>query len=106
MSGTGSTVQSNIGSTIAGLETWGEDALVGGEKLLVGIATKFGAAQISTLVAAATAYRNTLAAGGTATAAWNAAYAVLGQDESAAIAEAELGLADAIIELLGSVPTT
>jgi len=99
------TVQSNIGQVIAGLETWGENALIGGETLLMGIATKFGAAQVSTIVDAAKAYRAALAAGKSATDAWNAAYVVLGSDEAAAIAEAQLGLADALIELLGGVPT-
>lgn len=94
-----------LSEIITALENWGQNALAGGEKLLIGIAAKFTSDQFSAITDAATAYKTALSNGSSATDAWNAAYAVLGKDESAAIANAELGLADALIEILGSAPT-
>jgi hypothetical protein len=100
----GTTTATETKGILGTLEGWGENALVAGEKLLFGIGATFTEAQFGAIKDAAVKFKQVKTAGGTATDAWNAAYAVLGQDESVAFSEAELGLADAIISIFSVTP--
>lgn len=100
----GTTTATETKGILGTIESWGENALASGEKLLFGIGITFTEAQFGAIKDAASKYKAVLTAGGTATDAWNAAYAVLGADESVAFTEAELGLADAIITIFSVNP--
>ncbi|HWA30025.1 MAG TPA: hypothetical protein VG867_02950 [Rhizomicrobium sp.] len=93
-----------LSDLIVSIETWGAGALAGIEKLGIGIIAKFTSDQFSAITDAATAYKEAKLAGKSDADCWNAAYVVLGKDEAAAISNAELGLADAIIEIMGTPP--
>lgn len=101
----GTTTAAETKGILGTIESWGENALASGEKLLFGIGITFTESQFGAIKDAASRYKAVLTdSGGTATDAWNAAYAVLGADESVAFTEAELGLADAIITIFSVNP--
>lgn len=99
------TTGSGISGVISGLENWGAGAVAGFEKLAVGIVAKWTGSQFQTLTDAGNAFKTTVQGGGSSTDAWNAAYAVLAKEEAASFTEAELGLVDAVIEILGTAPS-
>lgn len=90
---------------LGSIESWGVNALTGGEQLLLGVGITFGEAQFSAVVDGAKAYKGAIAAGSSPTDAWNAAYAAMGKDESVAFSEAQLAIADSIITIFSVLPT-